>query len=106
MIADTKKSVNQLTLNLNGVVDKVGTTMDETRPELKGTFEDIRQLTSKLDTLTVNLNNLVVSTKDSNSTVGKLMTQDDLYENINKTVQSINKLVKQIKKDGIKFNIF
>lgn len=106
MIADTRKNVGTLTMNLNGVVDKVGTTVDETRPEMKQTFEDIRILTSKLDTLSNNLNLMVLSTKDTNSTVGKLMTQDDIYNNLNKTIESINKLVKQIKKDGIRLKLF
>lgn len=106
MITDTKSNVNMLTQNLNGVVDKVGNTVDDTRPELKSTFADIKTLTSKMDTLTDNLNMLILSAKDSNSTVGKLMTQDEMYDNLNKTIISINKLVKQIKKDGIKFKLF
>jgi phospholipid/cholesterol/gamma-HCH transport system substrate-binding protein len=106
MIAETKMNVGTLTHNLNGVVDKVGTTVDETRPELKQTVEDIRMLTSKLDTLTDNLNLLVINAKDTNTTVGKLLTEDDLYNNLNKTIISINKLVKQIKKDGIQLKLF
>ncbi len=106
MIADTRKSISSLTLSLNHVVDNVGSTVDETRPELKETVQDIKALTIKLDSLTDNLNSVVSSTKDTNSTVGKLMTQDDIYENLNKTIISIDKLVKQIKKDGIKLKIF
>lgn len=106
MLADTKKNIGTITMNLNGVVDKVGVTVDESRPEIKQTFEDIKTLTTKLDALTDNLNLLVVNAKDTNSTVGKLLTEDDLYDNLNKTIQSINILVKQIKKDGIKFKIF
>jgi phospholipid/cholesterol/gamma-HCH transport system substrate-binding protein len=106
LISDTKKNLSSLTLNLNGVVDKVGVTVDESRPEVKRTFEDIHVLTTKLDSLTVNLNSFVLSTRDTNSTVGKLMTQDDIYDNLNKTIESINKLVKQIKKDGIRFKLF
>ncbi len=106
MITDTRKSINALTISLNHVVDNVGSTVDETRPELKETVQDIQTLTFKLDSLTDNLNSVVLSTKDTNSTVGKLMTQDDIYDNLNKTIISIDKLVKQIKKDGIRLKIF
>jgi hypothetical protein len=49
---------------------------------------------------------MVLATKDTSGTVGKLIYQDEIYENLNKTILSINKLVNQIKKDGLKFKIF
>jgi hypothetical protein len=48
----------------------------------------------------------VLNTKDTNSTVGKLLTDDDFYNNLNKTVLSINKLVKKIEKDGVRLRLF
>lgn len=106
MLNESRQSLNSLTGKLNSVAGNIDETVTETRPELKGTISDIRSLTSKLDTLTSNLNLLVVNAKDTNTTVGKLLTEDDFYNNLNKTILSINKLVKQINKDGIRLRIF
>lgn len=106
MLADTRSSINSLTQRLNNIALNVDNTVSETKPELKETFQDIRVLTSRLDSLTINLNNLVVGANDSNSTVGKLLTEDDMYDNINKALLNINKLVKKIEKDGIRLKLF
>lgn len=106
MLADTRKSINSLTVKLNNIATNVDNTVSDTKPEIKETMEDVRSLTARLDTLTINLNELVLGTKDPNSTVGKLFTQDDMYDNINKALLNINKLVKKIEKDGIRLKLF
>ena len=106
MLADTRSSINSLTAKLNNIATNIDNTVTDTKPELKETMQDIRTLTSRLDTLTINLNSLVLNASDSNSTVGKLITEDDMYDNINKALLSINKLVKKIEKDGIRLRLF
>ncbi|HMR00333.1 MAG TPA: hypothetical protein PKE39_15025, partial [Ignavibacteria bacterium] len=99
-------SINSLTLKLNNIATNVDSTVTDTKPEFKETMQDVRVLTSRLDSLTINLNNLVLGANDSNSTVGKLLTEDEMYDNINKALLNINKLVKKIEKDGIRLKLF
>jgi phospholipid/cholesterol/gamma-HCH transport system substrate-binding protein len=106
MLSDTRNSINSLTAKLNNIAANVDNTVNDTKPELKNTLQDVRLLTGRLDSLTINLNNLVLGANDSNSTVGKLLTQDDMYDNINKALLNINKLVKKIEKDGIRLKLF
>jgi phospholipid/cholesterol/gamma-HCH transport system substrate-binding protein len=106
MLADTRASINSLTSRLNNIAMNVDNTVSETKPELKETMQDIRLLTARLDSLTININSLVVGVKDTNSTVGKLLTEDDMYGNINKALLNINKLVRKIEKDGIRLRLF
>ncbi len=106
MLADTRNSINSLTLKLNNIATNVDNTVNETKPEIKETMQDVRALTQRLDSLTISLNTLVSGANDSNSTVGKLLTQDDMYDNINKALLNINKLVKKIEKDGIRLKLF
>jgi phospholipid/cholesterol/gamma-HCH transport system substrate-binding protein len=106
MLSDTRNSINSLTARLNNIALNVDNTVTETKPELKETMQDIRLLTSRLDSLTINLNSLVVGAKDTNSTVGKLLTEDEVYNNVNKALLNINKLVKKIEKDGIRLRLF
>lgn len=106
MLSDTRNSINSLTAKLNNIATNIDNTVTDTKPELKETMQDVRILTNRLDSLTMNLNSLVLNASDSNSTVGKLLSEDDIYENINKALLSINKLVKKIEKDGIRLRLF
>jgi phospholipid/cholesterol/gamma-HCH transport system substrate-binding protein len=106
MLAETRNNLNSLTSRLNNIALNVDNTVTETRPELKETIQDVRLLTARMDTLTYNLNSVVLNANDSNSTVGKLLTEDDVYENVNATLISINKLIKKIEKDGLRLKIF
>jgi phospholipid/cholesterol/gamma-HCH transport system substrate-binding protein len=106
MLADTRNNINSLTLKLNKIAENVDNTVSDTKPELKETLEDIRSLTARVDTLAINLNSLVLNAKDTNSTIGKLTGDDEIYNNLNKTIISINKLIRKIEKDGIKLNLF
>lgn len=106
MLAETRNSLNSLASRLNNIALNVDNTVTDTKPELKQTFEDVRTLTTRLDSLTINLNALVLNASDSNSTVGKLLNEDEMYENVNNALISINKLIKKIEKNGLKLNIF
>jgi phospholipid/cholesterol/gamma-HCH transport system substrate-binding protein len=106
MLEENRISLKSLTGRLNSIADNLDETILETKPELKNTISDIRILTGRVDSLAINLNRFVIDTKDSNTTVGKLMTDDDIYNNLNKTILSINKLVKKIEKDGIRLRLF
>ncbi|MCC6864921.1 MAG: MCE family protein [Ignavibacteria bacterium] len=106
MLTDTRINVNSLTQKLNNIALNVDNTVSDTKPEIKETFKDIRTLTTRLDSLTINLNNFVTGANDSNSTVGKLLTEDEMYNNINTALLNINKLVKKIEKDGIRLRLF
>ncbi len=106
MLAESRTSLNSLVGRLNNVAANLNTTVDETKPEIKQTFRDIRDLTSRIDSLTMNLNSFVLNTKDSSNTVGKLLTDDEFYNNLNKTILSMNKLIRKIEKDGLRLKLF
>jgi phospholipid/cholesterol/gamma-HCH transport system substrate-binding protein len=106
MLSETRNSLNSLAGKLNNIAENFDNTVAETKPELKETMLDIRTLTARLDTLTINLNSLVTDTKDPNSTVGRLLTEDEMYDNINDALLGINKLVRKIEKDGIRLRLF
>lgn len=101
LIEENRKNISSLTAKLNSFADNLDATVNETRPEIKTTLGNIKELTLKLDSLGTNLNNFVLSIKDTNSTVGKLLTQDEFYKNLNKTLLDIDKLVKKLQKEGL-----
>ena len=106
LLEENRTNLKSLTTKLNTIADNVDNTVTSSQPDIKQTFSDIRDLTTKLDSAASNLNNFILSTRDSSSTVGKLMTDDQLYTNLNKAIISLDKLIKQIKEKGIKLRIF
>jgi phospholipid/cholesterol/gamma-HCH transport system substrate-binding protein len=106
MLAETRNNLNSLTARLNNIATNVDNSVMETKPELRETMQNVRLLTARMDTLTYNINAMVENAQDTNSTVGKLLNEDEVYENVNQTLVSINKLIKKIEKDGIRLKIF
>jgi phospholipid/cholesterol/gamma-HCH transport system substrate-binding protein len=106
MLSETRSNLNNLTLKLSGIATNVDNTVSQTGSDLNQTVKDIRELTGRVDSLAVNLNRLFTGVSDSGSTVGRLLTEDDIYENVNRTLISINKLVRKIEKDGIRLRLF
>ena len=106
MLSETRSNLNNLTLKLSSIATNVDNTVSQTGSDLNQTVKDIRELTGRVDSLAVNLNRLFTGVSDSGSTVGSLLTEDDIYENVNRTLISINKLVRKIEKDGIRLRLF
>jgi phospholipid/cholesterol/gamma-HCH transport system substrate-binding protein len=106
LLEENRHNLSVLTSKLNSLADNLENTVTDTKPDLKETITNVRSLTIKLDSLTDNFNQLVSNTKDTNSTIGKLLTDDEFYVNLNNTVVNIDKLIKQIKKEGLKLKIF
>lgn len=106
LVQENRSSLKSLTGKLHSIADNLDETIAQTRPELKGTITDVRDLTSKMDTLTMNFNKIALNAQDSTNTVGKLLTGDEFYKNLNKTVTNINKLIQKINKDGIRLRLF
>lgn len=106
LLDENRSSLSLLTKKLNKIADDVDLTVAETSPDLKQTVENVKGITFKLDSLTNNLNKIILDAKDTNSTVGKLLTEDEMYENLNRTILNINKLIKQINKEGIRLRLF
>ena len=80
--------------------------MDENSPEINSTLKEMHILTTKVDTLITNLNLIVADIQNQKGSVGKLMYDEEFYENINKALLEIERLTKKIRKDGIKINLF
>jgi phospholipid/cholesterol/gamma-HCH transport system substrate-binding protein len=106
LLEENRQSLKTLTSRLNSIADNVDETVIDTKPELKQTFDDIKDLTNRLDSIAFNFNNILITVKDSSSTVGKLLTDHQLYNNLNKAILSMDKLIKQIKEKGIKLRLF
>ncbi len=115
--ASTSRSLNMLVnenrTTLKTLTDKAGITLDnvngvleQTTPEVKKSFEQIQILTAKVDSLVTSVNIITNDIVMKKSGLGKFINDDKFYDNLNKTLEEIEKLTKKIRQEGIKINLF
>lgn len=106
LVSENRSSINSITSKVDKTVTNVSELVDETSPEFKRTFVEIQNMTGKIDSLIGNLNGLVTDVKTKDGTANQIIYDDQLYKNINKTLEEIKKLSEQIRKTGVKIDLF
>jgi SMC interacting uncharacterized protein involved in chromosome segregation len=95
-----------LTEKAGMTLDNVNGLLDQTSPEIKKSFEQIQILTAKVDSLVTSVNIITNDIVMKKSALGKFINDDKFYDNLNKTLEEIEKLTKKIRQEGIKINLF
>lgn len=101
---DNKDSIKSLVTNLSATSRGLKKSMDEVAPLLKKFNVIADSLNSlELKRLTNNLNNVMATAAETmealtnnDGTLGKLMNEDELYENLNKTIADLDSLLVHI----------
>lgn len=106
LVSDSRNNIGNLTGKLSKTVDNVDLAIGSNSSELKNTLTEIQTLTTQVDTLVSNLNIAVQNINNKDKGIGKFLTDDKFYENINKALIEIEKLTKNIRTNGVKLNIF
>lgn len=106
LVNESRNGINGLTSKLGNTVDNVDLVIGDNSKELKNTFSEIQNLTSTVDTLVYNLNTVVTEINNKEKGIGKFITDDRFFDNLNKTLEELEKLTKKIRKDGVKINLF
>lgn len=106
LLAENRVSFKEITGKVGKSIDNVNGILDENGPQVKSTFKDIQSLTTRVDTLITSINTVVNDLQMQKGSMGKFMYDDKFYENLNKSLQEIEKLTKKIRQDGIKINLF
>jgi phospholipid/cholesterol/gamma-HCH transport system substrate-binding protein len=106
LVSENRSSISSITSKVDRTVTNVSDLVDETSPEFKKTFAEIQNMTMRVDSLIINLNGLVTDVKTKDGTAGQLIYDDELYKNINKTLEEIEKLSESIRKKGVKLDLF
>lgn len=106
LVTDSRNGINSLSNKLGKTVDNVDLAIGDNSKELKNTLNEIQNLTIAVDTLVYNLNTVVNDISDKKKGLGKFISDDQFFDNINSTLTEIEKLTKKIRKDGVKINLF
>ncbi len=106
LVNDSRNGINRITTSLESTVGNVDVAVGDNSRELKNTLQEIQTLTTSVDTLVSNLNIVVSEIQNKDKGIGKFLTDDQFFNNMNKTLSEIEKLTKNIRTKGIKLNIF
>lgn len=99
-LVTTNSKIEELSGAFKTDAEKLSATLDELRPTLAN-FKvvsdslkrvELNKTLLKTQQALVSLNETLGRLKKNNNTVGRLMTEDSLYVNMNKLIQSLNKL--------------
>ncbi|MCI0472163.1 MAG: MlaD family protein [Ignavibacteria bacterium] len=106
LVSESRTNIKGLTDKADKTMTSVNTMIDENSPEMKKTFQEIQALTTRFDSLVLNLNLIVSDIQTKKSGVGKFIYDDRFFENLNRTIEELEKLTKNIREEGIKINLF
>lgn len=97
-IAQTMQNVNKFTKNLSDNNDKVTQTLTNvTKASENFSKADLEGSINQLKTAIGNLNGLVEKVSSNNGSLGKLINDQTLYNNLNNTIRSANILVDDLR---------
>jgi len=97
LVSESRSGINGLTSKLGNTVDNVDIIIGDNSKELKNTLLEIQNLTSTVDTLVSNLNIVVTDLSNKDKGFGKFITDDRFFDNVNKSLEEIEKLIKKLK---------
>ena len=128
---DVKESLNTLTSAVKAINNSsliIEKTLTEKNTQINNSIDNIESITTNLSNVSKELNDfgiadvlsnleksvdgikLIVSNLNSdNSSLGKLISNDDVYENLNLSIESLNLLINDIKtnpKKYVHFSVF
>ena len=114
---DIKESLNTLTSAVKAINNSsliIEKTLTEKNTQINNSIDNIESITTNLSNVSKELNNFgiagVLSNLNSdNSSLGKLISNDDVYENLNLSIESLNLLINDIKtnpKKYVHFSVF
>lgn len=106
LINESRSGIGGLTTKAGNTMTNIDNAINMNSQNLDTTITEIRYLASTVDSLVYNLNSIVTDIRSNNSTANKLIYDDEFYANMNKTLTEIEKLTKNIRKNGIKLNLF
>lgn len=87
--ATLARELPRLADQMNRALDQISAVVAENRGDLKGSMGNIRELTEKLQTSADNLNQITGKIASGEGTIGKLVNDEEAYNDLTSTLDSI-----------------
>lgn len=100
------KDLNRSLTNFDDAVDDFSMIVKNNETGIHSTLQNINVITSRLDTVSTSLKQVMGQIEKQKGTLGKMVYDPTLYNNLSKTLLTIDSLAKQIKDDGLDIDLF
>ena len=98
--------LNQSLTNFDDAVDDLSMVVKNNETGIHSTLQNINAITSRLDTVSTSLKTVMVKIENQEGTLGKMVYDPALYNNLSKALMTIDSLARQIKDDGLDIDLF
>ncbi len=89
--------IPRLAKSIEKTADDIGGTVGENRQDVKAVVENLRKLSTDLQTTTANLNAITGQVKSGEGTVGKLVYSEEAHDRLNKALTAVEGGVTELK---------
>lgn len=90
---DLKERLPRLAQQFEDLGKHLDGMVQETRPELRGTMQDVRKLAGSFQETSANLKNITAKLNNGEGTIGKLLNDDTTVKKINTAVDNLNDML-------------
>jgi len=99
-------NLNNSLLNFDEAVDDFSMVVKNNETGIHSTLQNINVITSRLDTVSTSLKVVMRKIENQEGTLGKMVYDPALYNNLSKALVTIDSLAQQIKEDGLDIDLF
>lgn len=101
--SDLVKNTSEMTSKINTIIEKYEPGIEETIAGIDTSLVEFNSTMKGLNELTSNLNEIVVQATADSNTVNKLITEEELYDNLLRSSARLDSLLKDIKENPKKY---
>lgn len=101
--SDLVKNTSAMTGKINNIIERYEPGLDNTIAGIDTSLVEFNTTMKGLNELTANLNEIVVQVKADSSTVNKLITEEELYDNLLRSSARLDSLLKDVKENPKKY---
>jgi len=100
------KDLNRSLTNFDDAVNDFSSVVKNNETGIHSTLQNINIITSRLDTVSSSLKAVMGQIENQEGTLGKMVYDPTLYNNLSKALVTIDSLARQIKEDGLDIDLF
>ena len=104
--AELPKNIGSTLDNLDTTITSLNRLVNSNENQLGGTIKNMNLISSRLDTAASSLRVVMSKIEKREGTLGKLVNDTTLYNDLSRTLMRVDSLTKQIKDDGLDLNFF
>ncbi|MDE3246673.1 MAG: MCE family protein, partial [Acidobacteriota bacterium] len=105
MTGDLRERMPRLAQQFEDLGKHLDALVQETRPELRGTMQDVHKLASSFQETSVNLKSITAKLNNGEGTIGKLLNDDSTIKKINTAVDSLNDMLGGVKSMDLRLDM-